>query len=80
MYMYGEFLAKMFPFGLYVLLYIMVVRISVDFITKKMFLIEAVFMLICCCALLEVHFKYVKSLHSGHVGPSGRRLTPVSVA
>ena len=39
MYMYGEFLAKMFPFGLYVLLYIMVVRISVDFIKKKMFLI-----------------------------------------
>ena len=31
----------------------MVVRISVDFIRKKMFLIEAVFILICCCALLK---------------------------
>ena len=51
--MYRKILAKMFPFSLYVLLYIMVVRISVDFIRKKMFLIEAVFMLICCCALLK---------------------------
>ena len=51
--MYRKLLAKMFPFGLYVLLYIMVVRISVDFITKKMFLTEAVFILICCCALLK---------------------------
>ena len=51
--MYRKLLAKMFPFSLYVLLYIMVVRISVDFIRKKMFLTEAVFILICCCALLK---------------------------
>ena len=43
----------MSPFSLYVLLYIMVVRISVDFIRKKMYLTEAVFILICCCALLK---------------------------
>ena len=50
-----KLLAKMFPFGLYmyVLLYIIVVRISVDFIRKKMFLIEVVFMLIYCCAVLK---------------------------
>ena len=30
-----------------------VVRISVDFIRKKMFLTGAVFILICCCALLK---------------------------
>ena len=61
--MYRKFLAKMFPFGLYVLLYIMVVRISVDFITKKMFLIDAVFMLICCCCILslcQTESKYVE--------------------
>ena len=51
--MYRKLLAKMSPFSLYVLLYIMVVRISVDFIRKKMFLTEAVFILICCCALLK---------------------------
>ena len=51
--MYRKLLARMFPFGLYVLLYIMVVTISVEFIRKKMFLIEAVLMLICCCALLK---------------------------
>ena len=51
--MYRKLLANMSPFSLYVLLYIMVVRISVDFIRKKMFLTEAVFILICCCALLK---------------------------
>ena len=51
--MYRKLLAKMSPFSLYVLLYIMVVRISVDFIRKKMFLTEAVFILICCSALLK---------------------------
>ena len=51
--MYRKLLAKMSPFSLYVLLYIMVMRISVDFIRKKMFLTEAVFILICCCALLK---------------------------
>ena len=48
-----KLLTKMYPFGLYVLPYIMVVRISVDFTTKKIFLTEAVFILICCCALLK---------------------------
>ena len=51
--MYRKRLAKMSPFSLYVLLYIMVVRISVHFITKKMFLTEAVFILIYCCVLLK---------------------------
>ena len=51
--MYRKLQAKMSPFSLYVLLYIMVVRISVDFIRKKMFLTEAVFILNCCCALLR---------------------------
>ena len=47
--------AKLHPFSMHVLLYTMVVRISVDFIRKKMFhrLTEAVFLLICCCALLK---------------------------
>ena len=49
--MYRKLLVS--PFSLYVLLYIMVVRISVDFIRKKMYLTEAVFILICCCALLK---------------------------
>ena len=51
--MYKKLFAKMSLLSFYVLLYIMVVRISVDFIRKKMFLIEAVLTLICCCALLK---------------------------
>ena len=51
--MYRKLLAKTSPLSLYVLLYIMVVRISVDFIRKQMFLTEAVFILIYCCALLN---------------------------
>ena len=47
--MFWKLLAKISPFSLY----IMVVRISVDFIRKKMFLTEAAFILICCCALLK---------------------------
>ena len=54
-----KLLAKMFSFGLYVLLYIMVVRISVNLIRKKMFLIEVVLMLIYCCTAFEVYLKYV---------------------
>ena len=52
--MYRKLLAKMSPFSLFVLLYIMVVRISVDYIRKKMLLTEAVFILTCCCALLKL--------------------------
>ena len=62
--LHRKLLAKMSPPSFYVQLYIMVVRISVDFTRKK---IEAVFILICwfavfivICLLLcsvEVHFK-----------------------
>ena len=57
MYMYRKFLAEMFPFGLYVLLYIMVVRISVDFI-KNVPNRSRVHVDLLLCSV-EVYFKYV---------------------
>ena len=60
--MYRKLWANIFPFRLYVLLYIMVVRISVEFIRKKMFLIEAVFILICCISNMLYMIIYYKMI------------------
>ena len=60
--MYRKLLAKMSLLSFYVLLYIMVVRISVEFIRKKMFLIEAVFILICCISNMLYMIIYYKMI------------------
>ena len=56
--MYRKLLAKMSPFSLHVLLYIMVVRISVDLVRKKNVPNRSSVHLDLLLCSVEVYFKY----------------------